>query len=241
MITIIIGNQRTGKSCLAALKAQKYLKKGHPVFSNLPIKGCYEFTLQDIMHYDFCMANHSDRFKKNPVLVIDEGATYGLGSRGNMYKKNTTQELVEFFTMHGHYHIQEVVIVSPNFEDVIPSVRDNATDVIVVKRGLLSLFGLISYRHIIRSYDIDNLSNQLVYKYMWKPWSTWWFRRSRAYDLFDSWVGKDLETKVWHKWSDYNPDEFKKTIKYRFILLINNLKLLIKDKLQPVKLPKKMK
>lgn len=192
-ISIIVGNQGAGKSCLGVIKALKYLKEGFPVYSNLPVKGCYKFNKDDIM---------KNEFKKDAVLLFDEGATYGLGSRGDQYKKNTTSGIVEFFTMHRHYGIKEVIIISPNFTDVIPSVRDNATTVTVVKRGFLSLVGLISKRDVIRNYSIDEMANELKYAYKWKGLSLWWFRPSKAYEYFDSWTRKELQSKNWELWSD---------------------------------------
>lgn len=196
-IHIIVGNQGAGKSCYGVIQALKHIKKGRPVFSNLPLKNAFEFAKEDIMQYDF---------GKDAVLIFDEGATYGLGSRGNQYKKNTTDGIVEFFTMHRHYDVREVIIISPNFTDIIPAVRDNATKITVVKRGFLSLFGLISKKEIIRGYDIDEKSNEIKYAYKWKPFSLWWFRPKKAYAHFDSWVRKDLKSKEWKKYSELECD-----------------------------------
>lgn len=207
-ISIIVGNQGAGKSCLGVIKAREYMKKGYPVFSNLPLKGAYKFEKENLM---------VNEFYKDAVLLFDEGATYGLGSRGEQYKKNTTKGIVEMFTMHRHYNIKEIIIISPNFTDIIPAVRDNATQITVVKRGFLSLVGLISKRDVIRNYSIDEMANELKYAYKWKGFSLWWFKPSKAYEYFDSWVRKPLEPKKWEKYSDDECDFGIKVSKWKML------------------------
>lgn len=161
MIEVFIGDRGSGKSSLAISLALKYMKKGKPVYSNLFLKGAYKLDLSDLMSYEL---------KENAVIVIDEASTYGLGSRGTLYKKNTTDNIIEFFTMHRHYKVAHIFVISPSFTDVLPIVRDNANKIYAVKPSIMNKLGFNKYKLIGKKLDIVENCPTLIYD--WIPLST---------------------------------------------------------------------
>ena len=53
ILTIYFGLPGSGKTTVAASLAKMYLKAGYPVWSNVPIRGCYELNPKtDLGEYD---------------------------------------------------------------------------------------------------------------------------------------------------------------------------------------------
>lgn len=132
-IEFVMGNCGSGKSTYLAKLATEYIKMGYNVYSNIAINGCRRFELSDLMVYDF---------GKDAILLFDESASMGLCSRGNEYKKNTTPELIQFFTTYRHYEVAKVVLCSPNFVDVLPFIRDNVNTIHIVNKSIFSILFL---------------------------------------------------------------------------------------------------
>lgn len=131
-IDFIIGQCGSGKSTLACAFLTKYKKKGYNVYSNVFCEGAYKFDLDDLMSYDF---------GRYAVLWIDEGAVSGLAARGNQYKKNTTDNIIEFFQKFRHHNVEKVFITCPDFDDIIVPARNRAENIIYVRKS--NLFALI--------------------------------------------------------------------------------------------------
>lgn len=189
-INMIIGDCGAGKSSLAYSFVLPLIKKNVPVFSNLYCDGAFRFDLNELMVYDF---------PENSVLILDESASFGLGSRGNLYKKNITDNIVEFFTMYRHYKIRDIYVISPSFDDVLPIIRDNATSIFCVKTSCLNKFHFNKYKMIKKRCDIIDGSIKMVYE--WIPFSTRFKSRKKAYKIFDSFTRKELLSKDWVLWS----------------------------------------
>ena len=188
-ISLIIGDCGSGKSVEGARMCAKYMKKGYKVYSNLYLQGAYKFDLSDLMNYDF---------GENSVLFIDEAASHGLGSRGSMYKNTITTNIVEFMTMYRHYKVKEIIIVSPSFADVIPVVRDNATNIIVVKKSIFNLLGFNKIRRIWKKVDIKEGEPKMVYDFIFL--STRLHFRQHIFKLYDSYTRKELNKKEFIAW-----------------------------------------
>lgn len=188
-VNLIIGDCGAGKSVQGVLFCNQLIKKGYKVYSNLYFKGAYQFELDDIMNYDF---------GPDSVIFFDEAASHGLGSRGSMYKSSVTKNVVEFFTMYRHYDVREIFVVSPSFSDVIPVVRDNATNIFVVKKSIFNLLGFNKYKRIHKYLDIKEGEPQMHYDFV--PFSTRFSFRKSAFEMFDSYTKKPLEKKEFKLW-----------------------------------------
>ena len=188
-VNMIIGDCGSGKSLQGALFCKKYIDKGYKVYSNLYLKGAYKIELSDLMQYDL---------GENCILFIDEAVSHGLGSRGNMYKKTVTSQIVEFFTMYRHYKVKEIFVVSPSFSDIIPVIRDNATNIYVTKKSIFNLIGLNKFKRIHKYLDIKEGEPQMSYDFI--PFSTRFNFRFKAYEMYDTYTKKELDFKEFEKW-----------------------------------------
>ena len=188
-IRLIIGNCGSGKSLQGALFCAEHMKAGRKVYSNMYLRGAYKLKLEDLLKYEM---------EEDAVVYIDEAVSTGLGSRGELYKKNSKINVIEFMTMWRHYKVKDIIVVSPSFNDVLPIIRDNAEDIIFCRNSIFNLIGLNKFRRIHRYLTISD--GQPIMKYEFIPFSTKYYRRKPAYTLFDSFVKKDLEQKEWERW-----------------------------------------
>lgn len=190
-IRLIIGNCGSGKSLQGALFCAEHMRKGRRVYSNMYLRGAYKLELDDLLNFDL---------GEDAVVYLDEAVSTGLGSRGTMYKKNTKDNIIEFMTMWRHYKVKDIIVVSPSFNDVLPIIRDNAEEIIFCKKSILNLIGLNKYKRISRHLTISEGQPSMRYEFV--PFSTKYYRRKPAYELFDSFVKKDLPDKNWERWDN---------------------------------------
>lgn len=211
-IDFIIGDCGTGKTTLACKMLMKYKKKGYPCYSNVYMHGVRKFTLDDVMTYDF---------EDGAVIVLDEGATYGLASRGNEYKKNNSSDIIEFFTMYRHYKIERIIIISPSFQDIIPVVRSRVTEITVTKHSILFTLLLLPInlplilfnktpitinccKYIMKKIDIigakEGGASEPKEVYKWTPLKIRYFCLNPYFKYFDSYCRKSLLPKDWEYW-----------------------------------------
>lgn len=229
----IIGDCGSGKTSYACSIGRKYLKKGYPVYSNVYMEGFRKFDLSDLMRFEF---------GKGAVIIYDEAATYGLNSRGNASKINTTQEVVEFFTMYRHYSVERIIIISPSFQDVIPVVRNRVVDITVVSQSRLFNFllfpiniflrenkirishvGKIKKRINVVGFSSDKKVGGEPKEVYFKQLSFKYFILNFTYKYFDSFSCKKLKNKVWHVWGEELKDTpERKELLTRFVTSLNN-------------------
>ena len=127
-VEFIMGNCGSDKTLYAVKQLMKYKKKGYPIYSNVFVRGARKISLDDLMKYDL---------EENAVVLIDEGAVYGLASRGSAYKTSNKSNIIEFFNMQRHYKVRKVIVISPSFQDVIPIVRARVKGVTIIRKSLL--------------------------------------------------------------------------------------------------------
>ena len=217
MITMLIGGQGSGKSVQAVVMARKYLKKGYTVYSNLYIKDTYKIELDDLMRYEL---------KENCVVVLDEGASMGLGSRGTSYKKNNKDNIIELFTMHRHYKIKDIIVVSPSFSDVLPIIRDNANRILLVKKSIFNLLGFNCVREIGRAVSLQNNGGcqEPSMTYFYRGIFPKYYYRKSSFDSYNTHSRRKLQFKDFKLWNE-ELKENKITEKE----LINKMKNMVKD------------
>lgn len=228
----IIGDCGAGKTSYACSVGMKYLKKGYLVYSNVYMEGFRKFDLSDLMKYEF---------GKGAIIIYDEAATYGLNSRGNASRINTTQEVVEFFTMYRHYAVERIIIISPSFQDVVPVVRNRVVNITVIEHSklfdfLLFPINIFLREHKIRISHVGTIKKRLgivgfslnkkeggepkeVY---FKVPSLKYFILNFTYKYFNSFSRKELKHKVWHVWGEELKDTpERKELLTRFVTSLN--------------------
>ena len=213
-VDFVIGDCGSGKSVYLVSQAIKYLKMGCPVYSTTPISGCRILNINDLMIYDL---------EDNAVLIFDEGASMGLGARGDLAKKNSNSNVVEFFTMNRHYKVRKVVIASPSFADIIPIVRSRVRTVTVTKRPVfiqLLLSPVNFFRKLFKKEPLKFTLLRFIGKTICLPSSDtmkkssepqetfYWLSalnrkyvlQNRYYKYFNSFSHKNLAKKRWEIW-----------------------------------------
>lgn len=102
-----VGLRGAGKSCLGACLAQYWIKKGKKVYSNYPIKGCYEYDITDLGTY----------LISDCVLILDE-AGIDLSNRKFMEKsiKGIKENNRKFWKLTRHYNIPNIYLFSQAFD-----------------------------------------------------------------------------------------------------------------------------
>lgn len=122
-LTVYYGAPGVGKTTYAASLADRYLRCGIPVYSNVPINGCYRIDKSDIGKY--CV--------ENALLIWDE---VGVDFHARNFKSNFTSDQIKFFKYHRHENV-EVAIFSQGFDDMDKVLRILATEMYVIRRGFL--------------------------------------------------------------------------------------------------------
>lgn len=190
-VSIIIGDCGSGKTTQATIFAQKYMKKGFNVYSNMFMQGTYQLELDDLMKYDL---------GENSVVILDEASSKGLASRGDMYKKSNKDEVIEFFTMYRHYEVAHIFVICPAFKDIIPIVRSRADEIILTRKSILNLIGFNKVKYIRKSITIPVGASEPVEIYSFSGIFPTFYWRKNALKSFDSYSKKELLPKQWVKW-----------------------------------------
>lgn len=169
MITGIFGLPRSGKSTYLAKLANKYIKKGIKVYSNFYIQGCYQldFNTLGILNYSDC------------VILIDEISLF-CDCRA---WKNFDDNLIYFFTNHGHYNV-DIVYCSQSYGDCDKKIRNLTSDLYYIR----SLGAFSSVRRISKVISVDKDIKD-GYELSGLPRI---FYRKRYYKMFDSFVRREL-------------------------------------------------
>lgn len=213
-VELVIGDCGSGKSVYLVSQAIKYLRMGFPVYSTTPIHDCRIITVNDLMNYDL---------EENAIIIFDEGASMGLGARGELARKNSNSNVVEFFTMNRHYKVRKIIIASPSFADVIPVVRSRVKTVTVTKSPFFINFLLLPINFFMKIFKKDKIKVTLL-RYIGKticlpssdtmkksaePQETFYWLsalnrkyvlQNKYYKYFNTYSCKELPKKNWSVW-----------------------------------------
>lgn len=166
--------------------AGKSWKRAYPVWSNVPIHGCYQLNAKkDIGVYMI----------RDGKMIIDEA---GVEFNNRDYKA-FPKTAVHFFKYHRHYGVS-VDVFSQSFEDMDVTLRRLAQNFYVVKRSLFPFF--VVTKRIRRKVGIDEMSHQLVdaYSFGVPILDTKWVFCPPLWKMFDSYDTPDLPEKEWSCW-----------------------------------------
>lgn len=140
------GAPGVGKSTWASAMADKYIRSGIKVYSNMPIKGCYKVEKDDIGKY----------LIENCLIIWDE---VGVDFQARNFRSNFTPEQIKFWKYHRHEGA-EVAIFSQGFDDMDKILRTLCTDMYVIRRSILPY--LIVSKPISKSPNIDENTHQPI-------------------------------------------------------------------------------
>ena len=140
------GAPGVGKSTWAAYLADRYIRSGITVYSNLPINGCYRITADDLGKY----------LIEDCLILWDE---VGVDFNSRNFKSNFTKEQIRFWKYHRHENA-EVAIFSQGFDDMDKILRVLCTDMFVIRRSILPY--LIVAKPIRKRPNIDENTHQPI-------------------------------------------------------------------------------
>lgn len=184
-LNIFFGAPGSGKTTLAAYFAKRALQSGVPVFSNVPIKGCYKLTKDDIGRY----------LIENALVIFDEA---GVDFNSRNFKNNFTIDQIKWYKYHRHEGCQ-VIIFSQGFDDMDKILRTLSTNLYVVRK---SSPRVIMYRRIFKQPDIDEYTHTPIDYYDFARFSKRRILASRVWDMFDSYTRLGLPAKDWEVWGE---------------------------------------
>lgn len=179
--SIYFGVPGSGKSTIAAYLAKRYLRKKKNVYSNVPIKGCYEIDAkEDIGTYMI----------KDGLLIIDEA---GIEYNNRDFKEFTKRQLA-FYKKHRHYNI-DVVIFSQGYDDMDKKLRTLATSMYLVKRSIIPIWVVI--KRIKKFIGIDEMTKDIVdqYEFGIPILDTKWLAAYKLWPMFKTHQREDYPSK----------------------------------------------
>ena len=164
------GAPGVGKSTWSAYLADRYIRSGIKVYSNLPIQGCYKIDKDDIGKY----------LIENCLILWDECGT-DFNSRS--FKTNFTKEQIRFWKYHRHEGA-EIAMFSQGFDDMDKILRTLCTEMYVLRRSFLPY--LITAKPIRKMPSIDENTHQPIDYYDFRKMSTERIFAPLSWKLFNS-------------------------------------------------------
>lgn len=182
-IDLYFGVPGAGKTTWAAHLAHDALKQQRPVFSNVLIKGAFQFDKKDL----------GINLIENALVIIDEA-----GLEFDNRKMSMSDDEIYFFKYHRHYQ-NDVVFLSQGL-DVDIKIRKLAQRYFLLLPSIFPNF--ILRKEIVRKVGIDD-NGQIVDKFDFKPfiaggWSHIFAPKFRKY--FNTLDRKPLKIKNYEVW-----------------------------------------
>lgn len=182
VLSVYFGVPGSGKSTFAAYLAKKDLKHGSPVWSNVPITGCFDLD----PHNDLGSFMIAD----GRVIIDEAGIDYN--NRG--FKDNFKAHELYWFKYHRHYECA-VDVFSQGWNDMDKKIRDLAQKLYVVKKSIFPFF--IVRRTIGKRVGINELTKEIIDEYFWAPFSRKWIFAPAVWKMFNTLSRKELPPKQW--------------------------------------------
>lgn len=196
-MAVYYGAPGSGKSTLACLKARQALKQGIPVYSNVPIKDCYQLDELDIGKY---------RIPSGLVIIDEAGVSYNNRDFKNHFvgkiNKSTGQferdKALEWYKKHRHEGC-EVMLFSQEFEDFDAKLQGLSTRYFIVRKFPFKI-PIVYTRELRKRPDLDEIQHKPIDSYDFKPFGTNFCWCPSTWKYFDSFDKMDLPDKDWIIW-----------------------------------------
>lgn len=184
IVSIYFGVPGSGKTTYAAYLARHDIRRGIPVWSNVPITGCYQLDPKtDIGTY---------MITGGRVIIDEAGIEYN-----NRDFKDFSKKSLYFYKYHRHYQLA-IDVFSQGFDDMDKKIRTLAQKLYVVKKGLLPWF--IHRRQIKKRVGINDMSKEIIDEYYFVPWSTKIIFSPPLWKMFNTISREEYPQKQWKKW-----------------------------------------
>jgi len=184
ILSIYFGVPGAGKTTFAAWLAKKDLKRGVPVWSNVPISGTYRLDPKcDIGVY---------MIAEGRVIIDEAGIEYN-----NRDFKQFSKNALYFYKYHRHYQLA-IDVFSQGFDDMDKKIRVLAQKLYVVKRSLLPWF--VYRRQIKKRVGINDMTKEIIDEYYFVPWSRKYIFCPPLWRMFNTLAREKYPDKDWEKW-----------------------------------------
>lgn len=184
ILSVYFGVPGSGKTTFAAWLAKKDLKRGHKVWSNVPITGAYKLDCQgDIGNY---------MISDGRVIIDEAGVEFN-----NRDFKNFSKKMTYFFKYHRHYELA-VDVFSQGYDDMDKKIRTLAHRYYVVKKSVLPWF--VCRKRIGKRVGVDDNTKQIIDEYFWIPFGTRYIFSPVLWRMFNTLSREEFPNKEWERW-----------------------------------------
>lgn len=198
-LTVLYGGPGSGKSTFLALEAIRAIKSGIPVYSNVPIKGCYILDKEDLGRYNIPYG----------LIIVDEvGSEFNnrdfrsnFQSTKNKDGTVTPSMALRWWKQHRH-ELCECIVASQGFDDMDKKIQTLGSDYWLVRKLSIPAFPIIFLREIRKKPDIDEDSHQPVDGFFFKRLGLRVCFGRFLWPYFDSFSRLGLPDKEWQKYSE---------------------------------------
>jgi adenylate kinase family enzyme len=184
ILSVYFGVPGAGKTTFAAWLVQHDVKRGVPVWSNVPITGAYKLDPK---------GDNGNYMISNGRVIIDEaGIEYN-----NRDFKDFNKKSLYFYKYHRHYRLA-VDVFSQGYDDMDKKIRMLAQRLYVVKRSILPWF--VYRRRIGKRVGVSDVTKEIIDEYYFVPWSRKYIYSPPLWKLFNTISREEYEQKEWEKW-----------------------------------------
>lgn len=191
--SVYYGAPGVGKTTYACYLAQRALKSGYKVFSNVPIEGCYRVEKSDL-----------GKWAINDALLLWDEAGIEFNNRdykSNFSKQSGSLDVLKWFKYHRHEGV-ELVVFSQGFDDIDKKIRDLNTDMYIIRKSIIP--NVVVRKRIKKRPDIDELTHTPIDKYYFVKFGSNRVYARPLWKYFNSFDRLGLPEKDWDLWSSGN-------------------------------------
>lgn len=184
VLSVYFGVPGAGKTTMAAWLTKRDLKKGHAVYSNVPITGAFKLDPKaDIGKYSL----------KDCRVIIDEASV----EYNNRKFKELGEEAIYWFKYHRHYETA-VDVFSQSHEDMDITIRRLAQRYYLMKKSIFPWF--VYRKRIGKRVGINEQTRQLCDEFFFVPFGTRIIFSPVLWKMFNTLSRKELPEKDWERW-----------------------------------------